>query len=202
VFICEHRAVTSPPDPYSTDAYAVLDASILRDMADALDGRWDPDQESDPVRRGEMLAAARLRLYGERDRSGWYLVSYRDAREAALTRGDTDWSIGFIPDIDQFDDAPAPDELTALTRLYGSEKILPEAAMALAHAVLYVKVRLLITADIRPYRHSRDGDLPQRLELVTAVEAVDRLDLTSGEVPLHDPPPESPLSGQRPWWVP
>jgi hypothetical protein len=115
---------------------------------------------------------------------------------------DTDWSIGFIPDIDQFDDAPAPDELTALTRLYGSEKILPEAAMALAHAVLYVKVRLLITADIRPYRHSRDGDLPQRLELVTAVEAVDRLDLTSGEVPLHDPPPESPLSGQRPWWVP
>lgn len=194
--------MTSPPDPYSTDGYALLDASVLRDMADALDGRWEPDHEPDSVRRGELLAAARLRLYGERDRSGWYLVSFRDARKAALTRGDTDWSIGFIPDVDRFDDAPAVGELIALARLYGSEKILPEAAMALAHAVLYVPVRLLITADIRPYRHSRDGDLPQRLELLTAVDAVERLNLASGELPLHDPPTESPLAGQRPWWVP
>ena len=27
--ICDHREVTSPPDPYSTDAYALLDAGTF-----------------------------------------------------------------------------------------------------------------------------------------------------------------------------
>jgi hypothetical protein len=194
--------VTSPPDPYSTDGYALLDASVLRDIADALDGRWHPDQETDPLRRSELLAAARLRLYGERDRSGWYLVSHHSAREAALARGDADWSVGFIPEIDGFADAPAENETAALARLYGSEQILPETALALAHAVLYEPVRLLISADIRPYRHSRDSDLPERLELLTTAEAVERLELAAGEPPMHGPPPDSPASGQEPWWIP
>jgi hypothetical protein len=191
-----------PPDPYSTDGYALLDASVLRDMADALDGRWHPDQESDPLRRDQLLAAARLRLYGERDRSGWYLVSFQSAREAAVTRGDADWSVGFIPDVDTFADAPPPEEIAALARLYGSEQILPEAALALAHAVLYEPIRLLICVDTRHYRHSRESDLPERLELVAVTDVVERLELGSGEPPPHDPPPDSALAGQDAWWVP
>jgi hypothetical protein len=190
-----------PPDPYSTDAYALLDASVLRDMADALDGRWRPAEESDPLRREQLLAAARLRLYGERDRSGWFLVSYSSAREAAVTRGDADWSVGFIPDIDRFDDAPAADEVAALARLYGTEQILPEAATALAHAVLYEPVRLLVCVDPRNYRHSRESDLPERLELISTTEAVERLELGAGEHPPHGPPAESALAAQDPWWV-
>jgi hypothetical protein len=194
--------VTTPPDPYSTDGYVLLDATVLRDMADALDGRWHPDREPDPLRREQLLAAARLRLYGERDRSGWYLVSHQAAREAALTRGDADWSVGFIPDIDTFADAPAPDEVSALGRLYTTGQILSESATTLAHAVLYDPVRLLVSADIRPFRHSREGDLPERLELVTTAEAVDRLELAPGERPPHGPPAGSALAEQDPWWIP
>ncbi|MDZ7732766.1 MAG: hypothetical protein U5R31_06275 [Acidimicrobiia bacterium] len=196
--ICEDAEMTSPPDPYSTDAYALLDAGVLRAMADALDGRWSPDQESDPLRRQELLDAARLRLYGERDRSGWYLVSYREAREAAVTRGDTDWSVGFIPDVDEFDDSPGAEEVAALVRLYRDEDILAEASTALAHAVLYEPVRFLVTTDVRPYKHSRDLDLPERLELVEVHEAGRRTaraaQLASRRPTIHRRTPPSPGS--------
>jgi hypothetical protein len=194
--------MTSPPDPYSTDAYALLDAGVLRAMADALDGRWVPDEEHDPLRRDELLAAARLRLYGERDRSGWYLVTFRAAREVAVTRGDADWSVGFIPDIDEFDDAPSVDEIGALVRIYRDEDILFEASTTLAHAVLYEPVRLLITADIRPYKHSRDMDLPERLELISVQDAVERLEIGAGEAPPHAPPAHTQLAGAPEWWIP
>lgn len=194
--------MTVPPDPYSTDGYVLLDATVLRDIADALDGRWNPADERDPIRRARLLAAARLRLYGDRDRSGWYLVSHRMARDAAMTRGNTEWSVGFIPEIDGFPDAPVPDEVAALARLFSNGHLSPESASALAHAVLYEPVRMLVSVDVRPFRHSREGDLPERLELVTAVEAVERLGLAPGEAPPHGPPGASPLASQDAWWVP
>lgn len=194
--------MTLPPDPYSTDGYVLLDVSVLRDVADALDGRWHPSEERDPIRRARLLAAARLRLYGHRDRSGWYLVSHRTAREAAITRGNAEWSVGFIPDVEDFTDAPAQEEVVALTRLLTDGHVPPESASTLAYAVLYEPVRLLVSVDVRPFRHSRDGDLPERLELVTTVEAVDRLGLAPGEEPPHGPPVATPLHGQDPWWVP
>ena len=119
------------PDPLSILPCMLLDAGVVRDLADALDGRWKPDAETDPVRRERLLSAAQVRLYGERDRSGWYVVTYREARASALKRGDTDWSVGFLPDLSRFDDAPDPTDLQALARVHLESGMEAEAGLAL-----------------------------------------------------------------------
>ncbi len=171
-------------------------------MADALDGRWNPDREPDPVERENLLAAARLRLYGERDRCGWYLVTYREARTAGLTRGDANWSVGFVPDIAKFDDAPSRDDVDALVRMYVDSGIEPELAVGLAYAVLYEPVQAIVTTQPRLLRHGREFDLPERLLVFNASEAFAELGITKGEEPGVHLPADSPLSSVEPWWIP
>jgi hypothetical protein len=186
----------------SSGTVAFVDADVLRDVADALDGRWLPDEDTDPIRRASLLAAARLRLYGEPDRSGWRLVSTTAALERAAMRGDTDWSLSAIVPIESFDDAPNQQDVNGLVKLYRGENIGPEEAIALAHAVLWEPVRYLVTIDKRPYRHSRDDDLRAELELITVGDAVELLEIAPGEAPLHDAPSDSALARQKPWWIP
>jgi hypothetical protein len=189
-------------DTASVGTIVFLDADVLRDIADALDGRWLPDQEPNPIRRARFLAAARLRLYGEPDRSGWRLVCSRAERERAATRGDTNWTFAAITEVDAFEDAPPAEDVQGLIRMYRGQDVGPEAATALAHAVLWEPVRYLVTIDKRPYRHSRDDDLRDGLELLTVGDAVDLLGLVKGEEPLHAPPADSALGKQPAWWVP
>jgi hypothetical protein len=189
-------------DLASTGTVVFLDADVLRDIADSLDGRWLPTDEADPIRRARFVAAARLRLYGEPDRSGWRLVCTRAERERAATRGDTNWSLSGITHIEAFDNAPPDEDVQGLVRMYRGQDVDPEAATALAHAVLWEPVRYLVTVDKRPYRHSRGDDLRTGLELITVGDAVDLLGLVKGEEPLHAPPLDSALAQQPSWWVP
>jgi hypothetical protein len=180
----------------------LLDAGVVRDLADALDGRWRPDHESDPVRRERLVSAARVRLYGERDRSGWYVITYREARASALKRGDTDWSVGFLPDVTRFDDAPSESDLQALARMHLESGMEAEAGLALAYAVLYEPVRALVTATPTRFRHGREFDLPERLEILSATEAFEEMGIDAGEEASLAPPPGSPLAEGPHWWIP
>jgi hypothetical protein len=195
--------MTSPTDPASVGTITLVDADVLRDITDALDGRWRPADETDPILNARYLAAARLRLYGEPDRSGWRLVAPAETRDRAAERGDTDWSLATVTEIEAFPDAPAERDVEGLVRLYRSEDIGPEAATALATAVLWEPVRYLVSVDRRAYRHSRAEDLRNGLEVITVGDAVDLLEIAPGEEPLHDFPPESPLADTTDhWWVP
>jgi hypothetical protein len=179
----------------------LLDASVVRDIADALDGRWHPDAEPNPVLHDRLLAAARLRLYGSRRRSGWYVVTYREARASALPRGATDWSIGFLPDVSRFEDSPTEADVHALARIHLESGMEAEAGLALAYAVLYEQVRALVTVEPTRYRHGREFDLPARLEIMSTAEAFDSFPIVAGEREDHVPPDTSPVSGAD-WWVP
>ncbi len=194
------RCVTRP-DPYSLLPMMVLDAGVVRDLADALDGRWTPEGESDPLRRSRLLASARLRLYGERDRCGWYVVTYREARSGGMARGYADWSVGFLPDISRFEDSPPEDEVQALARVHLESGMEAEAGLALAYAVLNEDIKAIVTAAPRNYRHNRDFDLPDRLEILGPEEAFALFDIHSGEVAPLAPPTDSPLA-HLDWWVP
>src|SRR5262245_28154689 len=190
------------PDPFSILPCMLLDAGVVRDVADALRGRGKPEGEADPVRRERLLSAARLRLYGARDRAGWYVVTYREAKTSALKRGDTDWSIGFLPDLSKFGDAPSQMDLQALARVHLESGMEAEAGLALAYAVLYVPVRALVTATPKRFRHSREFDLPERLEILSPAEAFHEMKIDPGEPAPLAPPPGSALDHAPHWWVP
>ncbi len=190
------------PDPYSLSPYLLVDAGVMRDVADALDGRWRPDGEPDLERRARLLAAARLRLYSDSDRSGWHLGSYQEAIEAGLAHGNANWSVGLVADVSKFDDSPATDDLEGLMRMYSQGGLDAEQRRSLALAVLYEPVTALITTEPHRYRHARDLDLPEGLRIITPLEVVDDLGLVSGEVPVLVPPSNTALASMDPWWVP
>ena len=180
----------------------LLDTSVVRDVADALDGRFDPATDPDPVRRERLVAAARLRMYGERDRSGWYVVTYHDAKRSAEARGDAAWSVGFLPDLSTFEDAPPATDVEALVGEYLHVGIDVEPAHALAYAVLYQPVEALVTEEPHRYHHAREFDLPDRLEILSSSTAFERFRIPAGEEPVLGPPPGSPLESGAHWWVP
>ncbi|MCU0270168.1 MAG: hypothetical protein MUF83_16185 [Acidimicrobiales bacterium] len=187
----------------SSGPVVLVDPGVLRDMAASLNGLWDPAEEHDPDRREQLVAAARLRLYGERDRSGWFLVATGSERDALLDRDDLDWVLAFVPSVESFEDAPAGPDVEALVKLYRqSEDIEAESALTLAYAMLCDQVGLVISRTPRRFRHSRRHDLPARLELLTVVEAVDRLAIAPGEEPPTRLPEGSLLAEQTPWWIP
>jgi hypothetical protein len=186
----------------STGPIALLDAGVLRDMATSLSGLWLPATELDRQRAQELVAAARLRLYGDRDRSGWLLMTTRAAARVALRRGNADWSVGMVPVVEDFDDAPPEAEVAALAQLYRGEQLSADAATTLAAAVLVEHVNLVVTREPRAYRHDRAGDLPSRLEVVDVVRATDRLDIVPGEQPAVSLPVGSMLERGSAWWVP
>lgn len=190
------------PDPYSLSPYLLADAGVMRDIADALDGRWRPEVEPDLARRARLLAAARLRLYGDTDRSGWRLGSYEEAIDAGLAHGDANWSVGLVADVSNFSDSPGADDLEGLMRMYSQGGLDAEQRRALALAVLYEPIATLLTAEPRRYRHARDFDLPERLQILTPYDVVDALGLVAGETPVLAPPRGSALGSMDPWWVP
>lgn len=180
----------------------LLDAGVVRDIADALDGRWRPEDEPDPLRRERLIAAARIRLYGERTRVGWYVVTYREARQAGLNRGDSDWTVGFLPDMSKFDDGPSEADVEALARVHLESGIEAEAGLALAYAVLYEPVKAIVTASPTSFRHNRDFDLPKRLEILSPAEAFEQFEISPGEAPVNVPPSDSAINDSPKWWVP
>jgi hypothetical protein len=190
------------PDPLSIMPCMLLDSSVVRDVADALDGRWTPQNETDPIRRRQLVAAARLRLYGKRDRSGWYVVTYREARVSGLSRGGGDWSVGFLPDVGRFDDGPADSDVQALARVHLESGMEAEAGLALAYAVLYERVKALVTVQPTKFRHNREFDLPDRLRLMSPSEAFAEMQIDKGEEPQVSFPHDSPLLSGPAWWVP
>jgi hypothetical protein len=185
----------------SSGTIALVDAGVVRDMASALTGLWVPAAEDYPERAEELVAAARVRLYGDRERSGWLLLTTRQARDAALRRGDADWSVGMIPAAEDLEEAPPPAEIDALIALYRrEEKLDAESARTLATALLFEPIGLVITRLPRAMRHQRAGDLPGRLEIVDPFEAVERLEIAPDEKPRR-PPPNRAEDGHE-WWVP
>jgi len=189
-------------DVASTGPVALLDAGVLRDMASSLTGLWLPATELDPTRTRELIAAARLRLYGDRDRSGWYLVTTRSAAAATLRRGTADWSVGMLAVAEGFDDAPPEAEVASLSNLYRREDGIPgDATQTLAMAVLFEPVSLIVSRQPRAYRHGRAGDLPARLEVIDPIEAVGRLEIAPGELPSVSLPVGSMLERGSAWWL-
>lgn len=198
--------MTALADMTSSGEVVLVAPDVLRDMAAALGGLWSPGSEEDDELRALLLAAARIRLYADRDRCGWYLVTGAEARDAVLRREDADWNVGFVAPIEEFDDAPADADVGALVQLlrHGEEgeHLDAEAATALALAILAEPVTVVVTRDPRAYRHQRVDDLPRRLRLLSPAEVVDLLEIGVGEQP-PDPVPSWNLLSQGPaWWVP
>jgi hypothetical protein len=184
------------------DVVALVDPGVLRDMASSLTGLWQPGDESDDERRAELCAAARLRLYADSDR-GWLLLTTQQARDGVDKREDADWTAGFVPAVESFDDGAIPAEIDSLARLYHDDEGLDgEAARTLAVAVLCTDVRYLVTRSPSAFRHQREHDLPERLEIIDAVEAVNHVHIAPGEPPTVGPLPGSLLAEGEPWWVP
>jgi hypothetical protein len=186
----------------SSGPVVLVDAGVVRDMASALTGVWTPDTGRNRERSADLVAAARLRLYGDRTRSGWCLLTTRPGADAALRRGDADWSVGMLPVAEEFEDAPAPAEVAALAEMYAREQgVAPDAAYSLALAVLYPPIEMLVARLPRAFRHQREGDLPARLEVLDPGEAVDRLEIAPGERPLVALPIGSMLDRTDPFWL-
>lgn len=190
------------PDPFSILPCMLLAPSVVRDIADALDGRWRPDDEPNQIRRDNLLAAARLRLYGERDRTGWYVVSYREARSSGLARGGADWSVGFLPDVSKFDDSPADADVNGLAAVHLQSGMEAEDGLALAYALLYEPVQVLVTVTPEKLRHNREFDLPERLRIMSPGEAFAEFRIDVGEKATFIPPAGTPLAASAHWWVP
>lgn len=184
------------------DVVALLDPGVLRDVASSLTGLWRPDDEPDATRRAELAAAARLRLYADSEH-GWALLATQQGRDDVDARGDSDWSAGFVVSVEALDDGPAPAEVDALEQLYRHDEGLDgEAARTLAVAVLCKPVRYLVTRSPSAFRHQREHDLREGLEIIDAVEAVNHLHVAPGEPPVAGPLPGSLLADADPWWVP
>lgn len=195
--------MTALADMTSSGEVVLVAPEVLRDMAAALGGLWAPEAELDQARRDLLVAAARIRLYADRDRCGWYLVTGHDAREAVLRREDADWSVGFVADLESFDDAPALADVEALVSLFrADEHIEAEAATALALAILCDQVTVVVAHDPRAFKHQRDADLPERLRVLTPAEVVSELEIGVGEEPPDPVPDWSMLASGDPWWVP
>lgn len=183
----------------SSGEVALLDRSVVEAIATSLDGHWTPQDETDPEQRERRLAAARLRLYGDRDRSGWFLLTTAQAR-AGLDESETGaWTVGFVPALESFDDAPASDEVAGQASLF--DDLDGDAACTLAVALLVHGVTLVVTTDVRRYKHARPHDLPDRLEVVDVVVAAHRLTIEVGETPYVDIPDAVALDLADPWWV-
>lgn len=190
-------------DLASSGPVVLVDAGVVRDMAASLTGFWSPDLEESAERAQQLVAAARVRLYGDRDRSGWLLCTTRAALDSALKRGDADWSVGMLAVVEDFDDAPAEADVESLVGLYRSESGLDaEAARTLAMAVLHDAVSIVVARVPRQFKHDRAGDLPARLRLLDPSEAVAELAIQPGEQPQVSLPIGSALERQDPWWIP
>src|SRR5262249_42618928 len=147
------------PHPYSISTFMLLDGSVMADMVEALSGTWQPGDEPDEVRRSRLVCAGRLRLYGEIDRSSWYMCTTRTIHDSLPHEGHGGWVVSLVAPVASYDDSRADDDINSLVKEYISDQGLDEAAPdALAHAVLYEPVKYLVSNDVRAYKHARDND--------------------------------------------
>ncbi len=179
----------------------LLDAGIVHDIACTMSGEWTPESEADPARREALLAAARIRIFDDRDQYGWYLTATEEARSAAMSYGNADWSVAFIQDVATLDGAPPTDDAVALAKIFREAGIQSSSALTLAWAVLFDRASYVITASPNDMRHQREHDLPGRLEVLDPIEAMARLGVLPGELPAAAPPPGTPLGGGAHWWI-
>lgn len=183
------------------EGVVLLDAGIVHDMAATLSGDWNPALEADDAQRERLLATARIRIYGDRDQYGWHLAATADARGEAMGYANSDWSVGFIQDVSTIDGAPPEDDAIALAKIFQEAGIQASSAMTLAWAVLFDRASYVITATPNDLRHQREHDLPSRLEVLDPVEAVARLGIVPGELPVASPTPGTALGDGAAWWV-
>ena len=132
----------------------VLDAGVVHDIACALTGEWQPADEPDEARRDQIVAAARVRVFADRDQYGWHLSATSAARESASGYQNADWSVGFIQDIATIVGAPLADDVEALETILREEGIGATSATCLAFALLFDRVSYVITADPNQLKHS------------------------------------------------
>jgi len=183
------------------EGVVLLDAGIVHDMACTLTGEWTPALESDDDQRERMLAAARIRIYGDRDQYGWYLAATASARAATMGYANSEWSVGFIQDVATIEGAPPADDAAALAKIFQEAGIQASSALTLAWAVLFDRASYVITSAPNDMHHQREHDLPSRLEVLDPVEVIARLGLLPGELPVSAPAPDTPLGDGDPWWV-
>jgi len=183
------------------EGVVMLDAGVVHDIALALTGDWQPEDEPDDERRGQLVAAGRLRIFADRDQYGLALTATPDARELAMGYDNATWSIGFIQDVTALDDAPPADDAAALEQILRDEGIVGASASALAYAILFPSVSYVITTNPAELKHQRAEDRPDRLEIVSPIDAVERLGLVAGEIPLVGPPLGSKLDEGPHWWM-
>ncbi len=186
-------------DLTSSRHVAILDRSVLVLIAEALGGTWQPSTEADQERRRMLIDAAQLRLYADRQRSGWLLVTSTAAREA-LADGANVWSVGFIPTVESFDGAPVLAEVRAQASLF--DDLDSDAAGTLGLALLLPTITRVLTTDASRYKHQRPHDLPERLRVIEVRNAVDQLGIKPGEAPYLEIPASQALASHTPWWVP
>lgn len=183
------------------EGVVLLDAGIVHDVALALSGDWQPDQEPDERRRAELVAAARLRIFADRDQFGLALAATPKARADGLGYPEAAWSIGFIQDVSRIPGSPPDADVAALESILRQEGIDAQSATCLAYAVLLDAVTYVITASPEDLKHQRADDRPSRLEILDPVEAADRLGLVAGELPLVGPPSGSRLAAGPHFWL-
>ncbi len=188
-------------DPPVREGVVMLDAGLVHDIATTLTGSWHPDDEPDPGRRAHLLAAARVRIFAERDRFGLILATTPDARAAALGYDEAAWSVGFIQEISAIAGAPNEVDVEGLAQILRSEGIDGASAECLAYAVLFDQVSYVVTQDPASLRHQRTDDRPTRLDIMTPAELVETIGLLAGEPPEIGPPAGSRLATGPAWWL-
>jgi len=192
-------AMATLDDLTSSRHVALLDRSVLVRIADALGGAWQPGTEPQPDRRRALTDAAQLRLYADRQRSGWLLVTSSAAR-LGLADGPNVWCVGFIPPVESFDGAPSPTDVRAQASLF--DDLDADAAQTLGLALLIPTITRVITTDVGRYKHQRPHDLPDRLRVVEVHDAVAQLAIGPGEAPYLEIPTSQGVAAHEPWWVP
>jgi len=198
--------MTEPP---RTETWVYLDTSVLIHMEHALTGEWIPPPDPEGVDR-LWLAATRLRFYGYSDHNGWYLVTSGEARRELTVKTNYDWSVGQFLDIDELVDRPPEGDIARVASDLSQVVGLKLAdARHVARAVLYEPIGVFVTADMRTIlrrvRNAVQDDRwrpPQRLRLLSSLEAEPELKMQPGKLSPIMPHPTNPLADTEPWWIP
>jgi hypothetical protein len=192
-----------------SETWVYLDTSVLIHIEHALTGEWFPPPKPDGVDR-LWLAAARLRFYAYTDPNGWYLVTSGEARRELTVKTNYDWSVGQFLDIDELGDRPPEHDITRVASdLVQDVGLKPTDARHLARAVLYEPIGVFLTADVRTIlrrvRNANQDDRwhpPQRLRLLSSLEAEPELKMQPGKLSPIMPHRTNPLAEMEPWWIP
>lgn len=183
------------------DIWVYLDTNVVISLAQALDGTWRPPPA--PLERSDRqrLAAARLLFYGYRERwTRWYLVTSTEAR-GELRSDSVRWLDSMLLEADRTSDQFPPGDLEREAARYEAAGVKAADARHLAVATLRPWIRLFVTDDDRFRKGASRAGVPSHLRVVTSEEAVELLQIESGEQPLIAPLATSPLASQT-WWIP